>query len=248
MRDQVVAFLAAWQFLTICPPIVKRSFTGEEMGRAAGYFPLVGALLGALLVLAHAALWAIFPSLVAAALLLAAWVAASGALHLDGFLDTCDGVLGGFTPEDRLRIMRDERIGGFALAGGVLLLLVKLAALASLAMPAPALFLAPVLGRWAMSVGIVLLPYGRAQGLGRDMKERAGRGQLALATLAALAAAVLAGWWGAAALATAAVVVWLATRFMLRRLPGLTGDTYGALCEATEAAVLLVFCVMLPAA
>jgi len=241
MREQLTAVAVALQFLTTCPPIIKRVFAAAELGRAVAFFPLVGAALGGLLALASWALGQVFPAGVSAALLLVIWVIATGSLHVDGFLDTCDGLLGGFTPDERLRIMRDERVGGYALAGGVLLFIVKYAAV-SAAMAAPAaVFLAPVLGRWAMSAAIVVLPYARSSGLGRAMKDHAGRGQLLVATLTAGLLSAAAGWPGLAALTLAAVILWLAARFIMQRIPGLTGDSYGAICELVETGVLLLF-------
>src|SRR4051794_38351947 len=94
---------------------------------------MVGALLGATLGgwTALLALWG-GPPLVSAFLILLAWVVLTGALHLDGFCDLCDGLFGGHTPEDRLRIMKDPHVGTFALAGGVLLLLGKFVLLGEL--------------------------------------------------------------------------------------------------------------------
>jgi hypothetical protein len=66
-------------------------------------------ILGGLLLAADYSLALFMPPLVRVALVLALWVILTGALHLDGFLDACDGLLGGFTPESRLEIMRDER-------------------------------------------------------------------------------------------------------------------------------------------
>ena len=92
------------------------------------------------------------------------WVLVTGALHLDGFLDSCDGLFGGHTPEARLRIMRDERAGAFAVIGGILLMLLKYAALAGNPHRIAALILAPVVGRWGMAVAVVAFPYGRPRG------------------------------------------------------------------------------------
>jgi adenosylcobinamide-GDP ribazoletransferase len=238
--------MVAMQFLTTCPPFIRRLFEPAELGRAVGYFPLVGVLLGLALAGISAVLSLVFPAGVGAALLLVAWVLLTGSLHVDGFLDACDGLFGGFTAEERMRIMRDERVGGYALSGGVLLFIVKYAALAGLAGLAPALVLAPVLGRWAMSAGVVLFPYARSKGLGRDMKDQAHTRQFVLATMMAIAAALVVAWLSAsyvpllacavAVLATAAVA-----RFTMQRIPGLTGDIYGALCELVEVCVLLTF-------
>jgi len=242
MREQLLAPVVALQFLTTCPPILRRLFTPDELGRAVGYFPLVGGLLGAVLAALAAALNLVFPANVTAALLILAWVVITGSLHVDGLLDACDGLFGGFTPEERLRIMRDERVGGFALCGGVIVFLVKYASLSNVVGYVPALFLSPLLGRWAMSVAIVAFPYARDKGLGRDMKDHAGRGQLVLATLTAVLAAWLAASFGGVLALTIAAVVTLAlAHFVLQRIPGLTGDIYGALCEVVEVCVLLTF-------
>jgi adenosylcobinamide-GDP ribazoletransferase len=240
----LIALLVALQFLTISPAFIKRAFTPRELGRATGFFPLVGLLLGVLLVAANLLLAHIFASGIRAALVLAFWVLLSGGLHLDGFLDTCDGLLGGSTPESRLEIMRDERVGAFALAGGVLLLLVKYSALLTLPILSPGLWLAPVLGRWGMTSAIYFFPYARAQGLGKAMRDHTSRWDVLLASLLGLAAAGLSGELRAfAACLLAAGIVWAGARFTLRRIPGLTGDIYGALNELVEVAVLLVFAV-----
>jgi adenosylcobinamide-GDP ribazoletransferase len=238
-------FMAAMQFLTVIPPVIKRLFTPQEMGRAVGYYPLVGLVIGIVLAGADRLLAWFLPPLLVAALLLVVWVLSSGALHVDGFLDSLDGLLGGFTPASRLSILRDEHKGAFAVAGGILLFLVKFAALYSLpGWRTPALLLAPMLGRWGMSLAIVAFPYARPEGLGKVMKDNAGWLQAGLATLFVLPAAWLAGGiYGLAACAATLLVGLLVVWFTLRRIPGLTGDIYGALCELVETAVLLVFCV-----
>lgn len=241
----VIGFLSALQFLTVAPAVIRRPFTPAEMGQAVGYYPLVGLVLGGILLAVRQALAGFLPHQVGAALLLALWVLLTGALHMDGFLDSCDGLFGGFTPERRLEIMRDECVGAFALAGGILLFLVKFAALSALpAWRAPALLLAPTLGRWSMSLAIWLFPYARPSGLGRDMKDHTGWPQALLATLTALGAAWFsAGGHGLAAAGVALIVTLAGARFAMRRVPGLTGDLYGALNELVEAAVLVAFTV-----
>jgi adenosylcobinamide-GDP ribazoletransferase len=221
---------------------VRRPFSQSELGLAVGYFPLVGVLIGGLLAALDVVLVRVFPAGMSAALVLAAWVLTSGALHLDGLLDACDGLFGGRTPETRLLIMRDERVGAFGLAGGVLLLLTKFAALQTLLVHPLALVLGATLGRWAMALAVVGFPYGRPTGLGRTMKDSAGWRTIPLATAIAFVATVLAGgWWGLAAMALTGAVVWAAGLWVMRRLPGLTGDIYGAVCEVCELVVLVFF-------
>lgn len=235
-----MAFLTALHFLTIIPAGVRREIGARELGRAVGFFPLVGLVLGGVLNLTAWGFALLFPPHLTAVLVLALWVLLTGALHLDGFLDACDGLFGGRTPEARLRIMRDERVGAFALAGGVLLLLAKYAALSTPGFPWQSLLLAPVLGRWAMSLAVVAFPYARAEGTGRAMKDHAGPREVLLAGGVALGVALwVAGWEGVAVWGLTGIVTWLSARFTLRRIPGLTGDIYGAMCEVVEVGVLV---------
>jgi adenosylcobinamide-GDP ribazoletransferase len=237
-----LAFLAALQFLTIVPPLVRRPFQPEELGRAVGWFAVVGLLLGGMLAGVDHVLGWLFPAGVSAALLLGVWILATGGLHFDGVLDCCDGLFGGHTPEARLRIMRDERVGAFAVLGGGLLLLVKYSCLAALTERLVPLIVSATVARGAMAVAIVVFPYARAEGTGRWMKDNAGWPQVALAVLMILATAIVAGgWMGLVAVALAAVATVVGVAFVLRRLPGLTGDVYGALCEFLEAIALLAF-------
>jgi adenosylcobinamide-GDP ribazoletransferase len=247
----VTSFIAALQFLLITPAFIRRPFTVSEMGHAVAFYPLVGLLLGGLLVSVDALLGILWPIPVRSALVLGVWIIATGGLHLDGFLDSCDGLLGGFTLESRMEIMRDERVGAFGLAGGVLLLLIMFSSLSTIATPRwAALLLAPVLSRWGMSIAVTALPYARASGLGRDIKDQARVSDAVSATLIAGVAVaaltiILHSWVPVMAMLAAALVYGLSTRFILGRIPGMTGDTYGAINMLIEAATLLAFAAIL---
>lgn len=234
--------IAAFQFLTIFPALIKRMFTPQEMARAVGWFPLVGIVLGLSLFGVNYSARLVFPETIAAALTLITWVLLTRALHLDGFMDTCDGLFGGWTPERRLEIMKDSRVGAFGVAGGVLVLLLKYTALASSFDLLPALVTSAVLARWGMALAIFAFPYAREHGLGREIKDHVGWTQIALATCIVLIVTWLAGGtMGLIAFALAGLAVWLGARYILRLIPGLTGDSYGALCEGIELVVLLFF-------
>jgi adenosylcobinamide-GDP ribazoletransferase len=205
-------------------------------------------MLGAILTLVDVGLRAIFPSLVGAALLLATWVALTGALHLDGFLDCCDGLLAAKPPEKRLEILRDARVGAFAVVGAICLLLLKLAALSELATDhrMAALLVIPALTRAAMVYAARAYPYARQDsGLGRLFRdELTWREVLAAAAVAVAAAGLALGVLGLAL----ALCVWLMTVviawWVQHRIPGLTGDVYGAINELTEVGALLCLLVV----
>lgn len=241
LAEQRLGLAAAMQFLTVLPPVVRRAFSSHEMGAAVGLFPLPGLLIGLIVAGAWLGLQLFVGPLLAAVLALAIWVVLTGALHLDGLLDSCDGLLGGHTPERRLEIMRDHHIGAFALAGGALLLMLKCAALAELSASGWRLLaLAPVVARGGLSLAVVTQPYARLQGTGATLKAESGPAQAVLAAvLTVFIALTLGGWVGLAIacgtlLAQAAVVA-----FVRLKIPGLTGDCYGALVELGELAALL---------
>lgn len=236
------ALLVASQFLTTIPPVLKRPFTAQELGQSVAFFSLIGLFLGVILAVANFGLAFLFPVSVRAVLIMVLWVLLTGVLHLDGFLDTCDGLFGGFTPEKRLFIMRDEAVGAYALAGGVLLLLLKFTSLTAVNDLTIPLILALTLGRWAIALTLVHYPYARKEGLGRTMKDRASNRELIIATATAVLAALFLGsWLGLIALLVVLLIVWGGGRFVMRRIPGMTGDIYGTMCEISETAVLLVF-------
>ena len=237
----MIPLLTAFQFLTIFPAVIRRSFSADELGRAVGFFPVVGLVLGGIFYGMQTGLLLIFPAPLVAVMILIGWLLLTRALHFDGFLDTCDGLFGGFTPERRLEIMRDPRVGAFGVAGGGMLLLAKYVAILSLT-NSFGLLLAPVMGRWVLSMAVFIYPYAREKGLGRDMKDHVGWVQVFLATVVSLLVAwLLASWHGLLVFALSGIVLWLGAGFILRRIPGLTGDSYGALCEAVELVVLFMF-------
>lgn len=238
------AALAAIGFLTRIPVPARVFADADAQRRALVWYPLAGALIGALLC---ALAWALHtrPPLLSAALLLIAWTALTGALHLDGLADMADAWVGGMradpqqSRERTLEIMRDPRSGPLAVVAVVLVLLAKFAALASLPAPAwTALLLAPLLARAALTLAFATTAYVRSGGLGQALVAAPRAGCVAALLLSAAACAV-AGWRGALALATALLVFALWRRACLRRLQGMTGDTCGALTELTEAAVLV---------
>jgi adenosylcobinamide-GDP ribazoletransferase len=124
----------------------------------------------------------------------------------------------------------------------VLVLLTKYAALASSSGLWPALVISTTLSRWGMALAIFIFPYAREHGLGRDVKDNVRWPQVILATCITLIVVWLAGTqMGLVAFALAGLTLWLSARYILRLIPGLTGDSYGALCEGIELVILLLF-------
>lgn len=227
-------FRTALALLTIIPVRSREPISA----RAYAYFPLVGLLIGAMLVTAYLLLHAIFPNLVAAALLLALWVVSSGALHLDGFADACDALFAATTRERRLEILRDVHLGTFGAVGVMLLLIVKFVALASATSFMPIL-LAPMLGRWAM-VFAATFPLARTSGMAAMFRAGLTRRSVFVATMFAALVCACFSVIGVAAFISAFIVALVLTRLALNRLGGLTGDIYGMIGESVEVAVVMI--------
>lgn len=235
-----MGFWLALQFLTILPAPVRPEITARGIGRSLPCFPLVGLLLGGILYGLYYGLSLVLPPPVVTALLVAALAVLTGAHHLDGLMDTFDGVTAGKSKEERLAIMHDTRTGTFGIVAAILVLLLKYASLSS-APALPALLLMPTLSRWTMVNALFLFPYARSSGMGLTYKQEANRLRFAIATLIALAAAViLLNWWGLVLVSALWLISSGIASYFRSRLGGLTGDTYGAINELSEVAVLIL--------
>ena len=236
-----MGFWAALQFLTIFPTPLHHEVTTRTSGQSLPYFPLVGLILGAILLGLHYGLSLVLPSSVVTALLIITLVILTGAHHLDGFIDTCDGIFAGKSKKERLAIMSDTRVGAFGIVGAVLLLLLKYASLFSVSTILPALLLMPTLSRWAMVSIIFTFPYAKSSGMGLPFKLGATWQRLAVATVIALIVAVVVlKWWGLALMAVLWLIAFGIAGYFRSRLGGLTGDNYGAINELSEVLVLLL--------
>jgi adenosylcobinamide-GDP ribazoletransferase len=230
----------ALTFLTVIP--VRMRGAQGDLGAAAAWFPAVGALIGALAggvrVVADDPLG---PS-VAAVLAVVVLVAVTGALHQDGLADCADGLGVRGDTERRLAVMREPATGVFGTLALVLWALLLAATLAALPRDDAfrALVLAAALGRWGAVVHAVACRPARPDGLGAAF--RVGHRALAIATVAAVLAAVLVvePVRGLAALGAAAAVALAAGSWARRALGGRTGDTLGATVAVVEAAICLV--------
>jgi adenosylcobinamide-GDP ribazoletransferase len=232
----------AWIFYSVLP---AWPWIAPRFERIARFAPWIGAVLGGLQGLLWWGLEARVPLLAQVALVLALALWLSGGLHMDGAMDCGDGLAAG----DRcLEAMADSRVGAGGVQALVLLLLVRIGALASLGATAPiALVWASVWGRVAPLPAMAWFPYLRA-GSGSAAFHRAHRARLAeelRPTLLLLPVLLLLPWpglprWpvpiGLAGLLPALVVPLV----LGRRLGGHTGDTYGACVEWTEAWGLLL--------
>jgi adenosylcobinamide-GDP ribazoletransferase len=225
--------LSAVQFLTRIP-VPRAEYRLES---AVGWLPVVGFLLGAILALADLGMrWLEMSPLVGSTIVVVLLLMLSGALHADGLMDTCDAVFGHASPERRLEIMRDPHTGAFGVVGLVCVVALKIAAVDALpaAIRPQLLVLAPGLGRWSIVLLAAVFPYGRPSGLGAPLKASATPRAFVVASLLPVVGCLAVGPVGIICGALATATALAAGRWLMRLLPGLTGDCYGAVCEVVE--------------
>ncbi len=236
-------FAAAMSFLTVIRVPFAQSILGPaELAASFSCFPLAGLILGAIYSGTAMLLAGRVPALVLAVVVCALMVVLTRGFHLDGLADLGDGFWGGSTPERRLEIMKDSRVGTFGVLALVLALSFKIASIDSLISTgnyAP-LLLAPVFARFAMVAAAHGSNYARREGLGRPFLEHMRIGHMLFAAIFCLAAALAAGprniIYFAPALAAVAILRYFSQRF----LGGITGDVFGAISETTEILILVL--------
>ena len=234
--------LAAWHFLTVLRLPGAPATRLDDLRCALPFFPLVGVVLGGMLALLDAPLGLLFGRPLRDLIMLSLLVLMSGGLHLDGLVDTADGLFLDGSWEERLAAMHESRAGPRGAITALCLLLLGYSAIAALpdGSRLPGLVLAPTLGRWTVVVGYVVFPYARrGPGVSAALKAGAGPAALLTASMLAVAAGLLLCWpSGAVLLAGAGAFVFAAGHFASRRLGGMSGDVYGAVEQIVEVGVL----------
>jgi adenosylcobinamide-GDP ribazoletransferase len=235
-----MSFLAALQFLTIFPWPRRVDRSAGEIAKGAAYFPVVGLMLGAVLVGTNSLLEPFVPAALLSVALVAALAWLTRGFHLDGLADTFDGLGAGGERERILKIMDDSHIGVFGVLAVVLVLLFKIRAVELMdAERWHALLIAPVLGRWAM----VLLGYqaqAAKEGLGSTLiVHMRGKHFFFATVITFLLAASFLKIIGVALIIVLAVFTMACKSYFHRRLGGVTGDIFGAVGELSETSVLV---------
>lgn len=240
------SLLGAILFYTVVP--IPRSWQ-PSFERIARWCPWVGLLLGGCLSLIFFGLNSLqTPKLIQGAIITMAWLGLTGGLHLDGAMDSADG-LAVTNPDKRLKVMADSVTGAFGAMTAVIILLFKFAAISSLTIENWWLLLImPIWGRWSQVMAIAFFLYLKPQGKGAFHKKFfQPKLDLIIASLPSLITLgilsiiharnilqlfIVGGSCGAIAILTS---TWFNNQFK-----GHTGDTYGATVEWTEAIGLIL--------
>jgi adenosylcobinamide-GDP ribazoletransferase len=240
----ISSFLGALTFYTVIPLPNQWKL---DFGQMARWLPIIGLIIGVVLAMVDLIFGYLgMPMLTRSVLIIALWLGMTGGLHLDGVMDTADG-LAVMDAQRRLDVMRDSVTGAFGVMAGVMVLLLKIGALSDLSSWRwLALLLVTGCSRWGQLRAIAFYPYLRPTGKGMFPKQGVKPWTDTLLGLAILGliSAILGGVALQLLLINLIVTVMVAHFFYLK-LGGFTGDVYGAVVEWSEAIALCCFTVIL---
>jgi len=250
----------AIRFLTIFPiasfPLSNNSNQDEEedleenFANSMAFFPLVGMLIGVLLVVLRRIFYYLSVStLTGDTLILIVWIWLSGGLHLDGFADSVDGFSGGRNKEEILNIMKDSATGAKGVVALVSLLLLKFVLLVEmpLLLKDAALFFTPAIGRWSMVMAAFLgKPARLKNSMGKLFMDYVGWRELIFASLTMVVVGILLFRLYFLPLVIIGVgIVLLTLKYCQKRIEGISGDILGAINEIVEVFILLTVCIII---
>lgn len=232
----------ALQFLTSIKTFKKNmNVTEEELSLSSYYFPMVGFFIGGILYLIALVTMKAFQPLTMAILILTMEIIITGGLHLDGFIDTCDGILSIRKRDKALEIMKDSRIGAMGVISFFLLCMVKVVFLYELILKRENLFLLvlmPLVGRWAMTYVLTCYPLARNNGLGQMFKQKVNKKSFLVISFYSVLISIPFIYYSFFVMTltwfTTALLVYLTAQRINTLLGGHTGDTYGAINELAE--------------
>ncbi len=233
MREFLKGFALGVSMLTTLPFFKVHHFTKGINGYSVLSYPIIGFFLGSMLYGVYLLLTPYIPTFHLGVILFALWAYFTGALHLDGFCDTVDGL---YVPKERaLEVMKDPHNGGMGMIFGGIFLLLKASSLAlfELFYLLPLILLLP---RLAVVISIYFYPYVSSNGMGSLAKEELKLWQVLLAIFYSLLLVSFFDAW--ALLLLSFLLIFGIKQFFIQRYGGFTGDIYGFSIEVIELVLL----------
>ena len=229
--------IIALQFLTRIPLKINLNITEKEFGSCTKFFPLVGLVIGLILMAIYSLTYNLLPEIAVGAIILISQIILTGGIHLDGFMDTMDGLLSARPQEVMLEIMKDSRVGAHSVTALFCLLILKFSLLISLPREiAPYLLLImPGIGYWVMVFCLAFFPYARPKGLGKIFHQETKKKYWYLSTFFMGLLFLLFFPPIYLLIPLISFLIILSPALLINKaLGGHTGDTYGAINELAQ--------------
>lgn len=252
MKQEIKIFFTALMFYTRIPCPKFDDFDEELLNKATRYFPLIGWIVAAGAVFTIYLLHFILPLSVCVILSLAVSVLMTGSFHEDGFADSCDGFGGGWTKIRILDIMKDSRVGTYAVVGLIILFLLKISATIELLeqdfiFGLKTLFLAHVLSRFAAESIIFTHEYSREDATSKvkPLAKKLSVKNILISLLFTLPAFLLfQNVWVFVVFIPVYLMKMYLARYFTKWIDGYTGDCLGATQQITEVIIYLAMLIL----
>lgn len=228
------------QFLTRIPLPFQFDVKREDLSQAVIYFPVVGGIIGGLVVLFYWFFNARMPKNILFFLIVFFQVLLSGGLHLDGLADSFDGLFSNRSKEKILMIMKDPNVGTFGLLSILFFLGLKyLLLINSSPNIGYFLFYMPVVARFGVVLASKVGNYARNEGMGNLFIGQVSTGQVLFSGALTLVPAIFVPEFLAGFLCIS-VATYLMVKYTAWKINGITGDSLGAIVEINEVLFLVV--------
>lgn len=237
-------FILSLQFMTRIPINISINAGEDDFPKMAKYFPIVGVIIGAIASITFFAFKEIFPREIVSAIAIAVSYVLTGALHIDGFADTFDGLFSNKGRDRMLEIMRDSRLGTNGVLALLFLVILKVLFLSKVksALLYPTLILMPLIGRFSILLAAFTSKSARSgEGLGGLIIGKISGRDFLLGFMFVL----IFGYFLTPyvlflkVLAIFSISSYITTRYISARIGGMTGDTLGAINEIEELIVII---------
>lgn len=241
MKEQLAALIFSIQFLTRVPLRYHVDATTISVRTSLFCFPMVGFFIGAVLFIVWYLLSMLthFNGLTIAVIIVTIETIITGAFHLDGLADTFDALLSsGTTPEQKLTIMKDSRIGVMGAVALSLSLLLKIVFIGELIGHnlSAVLLIYPLVGRWTLVLFLFISPYLRASGTGNFLAQSIDRKTVISASLWLIPCLLVPSFLFAFLVLLAALLLYRS--YIHKNIGGITGDVLGSASVIAEIVIL----------
>lgn len=236
------SFLVGLQFLTRIHVSNETVWKDEEFGKSVVFFPIYGWIIGAFMCLIYFLLKPLDMPYLTAFLIVLGELFISGGTLADGLMDSSDGLFSGRSRERSLEIMKDSLIGSFGMLSIIIFINLYTLSLGSVETSLyPLLIAAPTLGRLNLVISICEYPYARPYGMGKAFSAYRPKHAVAMASVFALLPTLYFGFLYLVLAGAALLLGLYLNRWIVGKIGGTTGDTYGFVNQVTEVFLALLF-------
>lgn len=249
MMEEIKVLILSFQFMTRIPINIQINVDRNDFHKMVKYFPFVGGVVGAIASLMFYAVKNIFPREIAVTMAMVSLYILTGAMHIDGFADTFDGLFSNKGKDRMLEIMRDSRLGTNGVLALVFLVILKILFLSHIKdnLVYSTLILMPLLGRFSIILAAYASKSARSgEGLGGLIIGKISTVELLLGFLFTSIVGFLFVQFTVflKLLAVSSIIAYTITKYISLRIGGMTGDTLGTVNEFTELVIATLMYLM----